>query len=113
MWDSTLRTAHNILFRIGRRCAPYHKKYFSGEVVRCGASQKKPLRDSTQSTALSGLIFWDVPQIAAYREKSEWVAYRKVQRRIIPIKSIYPTLAIGTVGVMNLHTEIKAEDDVG
>ena len=48
---------------------PYHKKYFSGEVVRCGASQKKPLRDSTHSTALSGLIFWDVPQIAAYREK--------------------------------------------
>ena len=42
---------------------------FSGEVVRCGASQKKPLRDSTHSTALSGLIFWDVPQIAAYREK--------------------------------------------
>ena len=42
---------------------------FSGEVVRCGASQKKPLRDSTHSTALSGLIFWDGPQIAAYREK--------------------------------------------
>ena len=37
--------------------------------MRCGASQKKPLRDSTHSTALSGLIFWDVPQIAAYREK--------------------------------------------
>ena len=42
---------------------------FSGEGVRCGASQKKPLRDSTQSTALGGLNFWDVPQIAAYREK--------------------------------------------
>ena len=49
---------------------PYHKKLnFSGEVVRCGASQKKPLRDSTHSPALSGLIFWDVPQIAADREK--------------------------------------------
>ena len=37
--------------------------------MRCGASQKKPPRDSTQSTALGGLNFWDVPQIAAYREK--------------------------------------------
>ena len=37
--------------------------------MRCGASQKKSPRDSTQSTALGGLSFWDVSQIAAYREK--------------------------------------------
>ena len=42
--------------------------------MRCGASQKKPLRDSTRSTALSGLIFWDVPQIAAYREKLNFLS---------------------------------------
>ena len=37
--------------------------------MKCGASQKKPSRDSTLSTALDGLIFWDVPQIAAYHKK--------------------------------------------
>ena len=37
--------------------------------MRCGASQKKPSRDSTLSTALDGLSFWDVPQIAAYHKK--------------------------------------------
>ena len=37
--------------------------------MRCDASQKKPSRDSTLSTALDGLIFWDVPQIAAYHNK--------------------------------------------
>ena len=42
---------------------------FLSEVVRCGISQKKPLRDSTRSTALSGLNFWDVPQIAASHKK--------------------------------------------
>ena len=61
------------IFVSGSRCAPYHKKftrnYFLEEAVRCGASQKKPSRDSTLSTALDGLIFWDVPQIAAYHKK--------------------------------------------
>ena len=42
---------------------------FLSEVVRCGTSQKKPLRDSSRPTALSGLSFWDVPQIAAYHKK--------------------------------------------
>ena len=41
----------------------------SSEAVRCGASQKKPPKDSTNSTALGGLNFWDVPQIAAYHDK--------------------------------------------
>ena len=36
--------------------------------MRCGASQKKPPKDSTFSTALGG-SFWDVPQIAAYHKK--------------------------------------------
>ena len=35
-----------------------HNPNFLSEVVRCGISQKKPLRDSTRSTALSGLNFW-------------------------------------------------------
>ena len=42
---------------------------FLSEVVRCGTSQKKPSRDSTNSTALDGLSFCDVPQIAAYHKK--------------------------------------------
>ena len=54
---------------VSKKNSPSPRPNFSGEGVRCGASQKKPLRDSTQSTALGGLNFWDVPQIAAYREK--------------------------------------------
>ena len=42
---------------------------FLSEGVRCGLSQKKPLRDSTHSTALSGLIFCDGPQMTPYHKK--------------------------------------------
>ena len=86
---------------------------FSGEVVRCGASQKKPLRDSTHSTAMSGLIFWDVPQIAVYREKLEWVTYREVQRGIIPIKVLNPTLAHSSIRVMKLNTKVETNNHIG
>ena len=75
--------------------------------MRCGASQKKPLRDSTHSTALSGLIFWDVPQIAAYREKLKWVANTKVERRIIPMEMLYPTLVFWAIRVVKLQTEVE------
>ena len=44
---------------------------FLSEAVRCGASQKKHLRDSTSSTARRCLLFSDVPQIAAYHEKQK------------------------------------------
>ena len=36
---------------------PYHKKFnLLSKVVRCGASQKRPPKDSTNSTALGGLL---------------------------------------------------------
>ena len=63
---NSLRKSRRLLTLTTYRVA---RPNFSGEVVRCGASQKKPPRDSTQSTALGGLNFWDVPQIAAYCEK--------------------------------------------
>ena len=39
------------------------------EVVICGASQKRPSRDSTLTYSPRGFTFWDAPQIAAYLEK--------------------------------------------
>ena len=49
---------------------PFHDKtHFSSEVVRCGASQKKPLWDSSKTYSPKGFTFRDVPQIAAYHEK--------------------------------------------
>ena len=39
------------------------------EVVRCGASQKKPPKDSTLMYSLGRFTFRDVPQIAAYHTK--------------------------------------------
>ena len=39
------------------------------EVVRCGASQKKPTKDSTLMYSLGWFTFSDVPQIAAYHNK--------------------------------------------
>ena len=63
---NNLKKSHRLLTE---HTSPPARPNFSGEGVRCGASQKKPPRDSTRSTALGGLNFWDVPQIAAYREK--------------------------------------------
>ena len=37
--------------------------------VRCGLSQKKTPRDSTNTYSPRGLAFWDVPQIAAFHNK--------------------------------------------
>ena len=42
---------------------------FLGEVVRCGASRKKPSRDSTLKYSPGWFTFRDVPQIAAYHKK--------------------------------------------
>ena len=39
------------------------------EVVRCGASQKRPPKDSTLRYSLGRVTFRDVPQIAAYHNK--------------------------------------------
>ncbi len=39
------------------------------EVVRCGASQKRPPKDSTLRYSLGRFTFRDVPQIAAYHNK--------------------------------------------
>ena len=39
------------------------------DVVRCGASQKKPTKDSTLTYSLGWFTFSDVPQIAAYHNK--------------------------------------------
>ena len=49
------RKVKSITFQSARR-------NFLSEGVRCGASQKKPPKDSTRSTALGG-SFWDVPQM--------------------------------------------------
>ena len=43
----------------------------------------------------------------------EWVADTKVQRSILPIKGLYPTLILWAVGIMNLHTEVKTKDNIG
>jgi hypothetical protein len=37
--------------------------------MRCGASQKKPLKYSTLTYSLERFTFRDVPQIAAYHKK--------------------------------------------
>ena len=42
---------------------------FLGEVVRCGASRKKPSRDSTLKYSPGWFTFRDVPQMAAYHKK--------------------------------------------
>ena len=42
---------------------------FVSEVVRCGASQKKPPKDSTLMYSLGSFTFRDVLQIAAYHTK--------------------------------------------
>ena len=42
---------------------------FVSEVVRCGASQKKPPKDSTLMYSLGRFTFRDVLQIAAYHTK--------------------------------------------
>ena len=47
------------------------RNYFLSEAVRCSASQKRPSRDSTNSTALDG-SFLDVLHIAVYRNKFCW-----------------------------------------
>ena len=47
--------------------------------------KRKPPRDSTQSTALGGLNFWDVPQIAAYSEKL-FLARRSQMQRLLGVR---------------------------
>ena len=42
---------------------------FLSEGVRCGASQKKGLRDSTEAYSPKVFTFRDVPQIATYHKK--------------------------------------------
>ena len=47
----------------------YHDKGLVGEVVRCGASQKRVPRDSTKTYSPWYSTFWDVPQMRRYHDK--------------------------------------------
>ena len=57
------------IIEMQRSCC-YLKIDFSSEAVRCGASQKKYRRDSTKTYSPTIFTYSDVPQIAAYHEKS-------------------------------------------
>ena len=65
---------------------------FLSEVVRCGASQKIILWDSTRSTA-QRIMFWDVPQMRGLArdliscQKSRDVVHRKRNHSGIVLKS--------------------------
>ena len=62
--------------------------YFLSEVVRCGASQKKDLRDSTKSYSPKVFVFSDVPQIAAYHKKLFEGAEHKLKLLILVLNNI-------------------------
>ena len=51
------------------RCAAITPSCLVGEVVRCGASQKKAPRDSTKTYSPWCFTFWDVPQMRPYHAK--------------------------------------------
>ena len=52
-----------------KRCPLLQEINLLSEVVRCGATQKKPPRDSTKPYSPRRFTFSEVPQIAAYHNK--------------------------------------------
>ena len=67
---------------VSKKTLPSALPNFLSEAVRCGASQKKPLRDSSLTYSPEWFTFRDVPQIAPYHKKLKEVASINVERSI-------------------------------